>query len=248
MSNMILSSTQAPLPLAHLVESFNYFENIESVAQHYTILPDGLCDIILFFDQQKALVDIRFSGIWNREINVEGPPNYSVCVVSMYPLAAEYLLKFPIANYFNTYNSVAFFDSIFCYGSVYSFDQVVAIFTQYFLAGLKPIDNRKVELFELIRSTKGHISVEEIERKIFWSQRQIHRYFTEWLGLSPKAYLNIIRCFNTYDQVRQGELYPSLAYTDQSHFIKELKKHTGNTPKQLFAKYNSGVQYYGVRS
>lgn len=243
---MIITSETASPSLAYLVESFNYFENIEGISQHYTILPDGLCDIILFFDRNKALVDIRFSGIWNREIYVEGPPFHSVCVISLYPLAAEYLLGFPIAKYFNAYQQVAFANAVISQGKTYSFHDVVAIFTQHFTAKLVTIDNRKIELFDVIRGSKGEITVDEIERKIFWSQRQIHRYFTEWLGISPKAYINIIRCFNTYNHIKKGELYPSLAFTDQSHFIKELKKHTGSTPKQLFAKYNAGIRYFGV--
>ena len=51
--------------------------------------------------------------------------------------------------------------------------------------------------------------------------------------------MNIQRGFNTYFDINQGNLALQLnKYYDQSHFIKEIKKHTGVSPKELFKNKN----------
>jgi hypothetical protein len=47
---------QAPSPNpAHFIESLSYFENTKELPYHYTILPDGLCEIVLCFDEKDKL-------------------------------------------------------------------------------------------------------------------------------------------------------------------------------------------------
>ena len=58
------------------------------------------------------------------------------------------------------------------------------------------------------------------------------------MGVSLKAYLNIQKCYSSYFHIRDGEFYPTNEYFDQSHFIREIKKHTGKTPKELYKKQN----------
>lgn len=242
MANITFSNTAPAAYLISFVESFSYFENDNGIAHHYTILPDGLCDIVLFFDMENKLLDTQFYGIWNREIDVDVPANNNVLVISLYPTAAQYLLKFSIKSFLNNYRSVNDFNHLLDPTVSYPFNDIVEIFTKYFTGQLQQIDQRTIDLFCLIRERKGEIFISEIEKRLFWNQRQMNRYFNEWFGLSLKSYLNIIRCFATYSQVKQGDFKPSLSFTDQSHFSKELKKHTGNTPRQLFLKYNFPLQ------
>jgi AraC-like DNA-binding protein len=187
---------------------------------------------------EDKLLYTQLYGIWNKEIHADVPPLNNVIVIAMYPIAAEYLLRNSISNFFNTYQSITKFHELIQTDTRYSFQNIIDVFSNHFDEKLKKIDSRKIELFQLIRQTKGQTTIEETENKIFWTQRQMNRYFSECLGVSLKAYLNIIRCSHTYNQVNQGELNPSSDFTDQSHFIKELKKHTGSTPKQLFTKFN----------
>ena len=106
-------------------------------------------------------------------------------------------------------------------------------------------DNRKIETFNLLFNSFGSLTVEELSNKVFWSSRQINRYFKNSFGLSLKTYANILRCSASYTDIRQGELSPSLNYYDQSHFIKEIKKYTGSNPKELHQNKNDRfLQFY----
>ena len=45
-------------------------------------------------------------------------------------------------------------------------------------------------------------------------------------------------CLNEAKHFKKGQLYPEQKYFDQSHFIKDLKKYTGNNPTELFENKN----------
>ncbi|MNT47860.1 Helix-turn-helix domain protein [compost metagenome] len=96
----------------------------------------------------------------------------------------------------------------------------------------------KQKLFELITKSRGEITVKELAGKICWSSRQINRYFQNWLGLTLKSYVNIVRFSNSLKQLKEENFYPELNYGDQSHFIREVKKYAGVTPTILSKNEN----------
>jgi AraC-like DNA-binding protein len=110
----------------------------------------------------------------------------------------------------------------------------------------KQIDNRKQKLFELIYATNGAISVKELSQKVFWSRPQINRYFNQQFGLSLKAYCDIIRFHSSFQHIKKGKLSPEENFADQSHFIKEVKKFSNATPKQLKANQNERFVQFSV--
>jgi len=99
-------------------------------------------------------------------------------------------------------------------------------------------DNSKRALFQLIYDRAGLITVKEIADTIHWSSRQINRYFNEWFGMTLKTYCTILRYRASFKNIRDGKLFPEEHYTDQAHFIKEIKKFSGVTPKELLRNTN----------
>lgn len=97
----------------------------------------------------------------------------------------------------------------------------------------KKVDQRKKKLFDLIYTSHGAIQVKELSEQAFWSSRQINRYFNEQFGISPKKYCNIVRLGSSFKHISEGRLFPEQNFTDQNHFIKEIKKYAGVTPKEL---------------
>jgi AraC-like DNA-binding protein len=97
----------------------------------------------------------------------------------------------------------------------------------------KNIDSRKKKLFELIYSSNGSMPVKELSEQVFWSSRQINRYFNQQFGISLKAYCRLLRLGSSFKHISEGRLFPEQAFTDQNHFIKEVKKYAGVTPKEL---------------
>ena len=106
------------------------------------------------------------------------------------------------------------------------------------LGSQKGIDSRKQNLFNLLYQTNGEQTVEEYSQQVFWTSRQINRYFNDRFGISLKSYCKILKCFASFKHIRKGQLYPQQNYFDQSHFIKDLKKLTGHNPTALFENKN----------
>jgi AraC-like DNA-binding protein len=93
-------------------------------------------------------------------------------------------------------------------------------------------------MFELIYSTNGAITVKELSEKVFWSSRQINRYFNQYYGISLKTYCSVLRFRASLGHIAQGELFPNGDFFDQTHFIKEIKKFSGAIPKELSQNKN----------
>jgi AraC-like DNA-binding protein len=111
------------------------------------------------------------------------------------------------------------------------------------------IDSRKQELFDLIYASNGTVTVKELSEKVFWSSRQINRYFNQQFGLSLKAYCNILRFRASFQYIKEGKLFPQQNFADQSHFIKEVKKLAGVSPKELKRNKNDRfIQFSMLRS
>lgn len=66
----------------------------------------------------------------------------------------------------------------------------------------------------------------------------MNRYFNQTFGLSLKAYCNILRFRASIEHIKQGKLFPELNFSDQAHFIKEVKKLSGVVPKELSKNEN----------
>lgn len=92
---------------------------------------------------------------------------------------------------------------------------------------------------------KEIFNVQELSEKVFWTSRQINRYFNLTFGLSLKDYLNILRCNQTYKDISNNKLSIQSKYFGQSHFIKEIRKYTGVTPTEL--KKNKNDRFLQLR-
>ncbi len=88
----------------------------------------------------------------------------------------------------------------------------------------KNIDQRRLSLFELINQNNGEIKVEAMATAIGWTARSINRYFSKWLGITLKTYIDIIKFSNALKQLKSGTFYPELDYAEQSHFFTVLIK------------------------
>ena len=229
--------------LADFVKRFWKFSNPTANTQHYTILPDGYFDLIVTISNNK-LDNISLYGIWTKQFEVKILANTTVLGITFKPIATDYILKQSIADILNSSKVLA---KTFWNIDNLPFNDFTSFVTQLstIISTNIKTDNRKIETFNLLFNSFGSLTVEELSNKVFWSSRQINRYFKNSFGLSLKTYANILRCSASYTDIRQGELSPSLNYYDQSHFIKEIKKYTGSNPKELHQNKNDRfLQFY----
>lgn len=95
------------------------------------------------------------------------------------------------------------------------------------------------DIVESISNTNGTVTISEIQKKFFITERQLQRKFQKYIGLSPKFYSRIIRFNHIFQLLKEKrlswlEITHLSGYFDQSHFIRDFKAFTGEEPSNYF--------------
>lgn len=221
--------------LENYIECFWEHANNSSVNKSFTIFPDSFFKVI-FEWQNGVLKAFYLTGIWTNEITISIPAHTTLIGIKFKILASEYIFNREFASIKDSNHNlnINFWNmQDFNFTDLPGLAGYVEATVLNILEEGKAPQANKLQLSQLLYSVNGNISVEEVSNQINWSNRQISRYLNKYLGVSLKTYLNIQKCYASYIQIREGEFYPKNDYYDQAHFIKEIKKHTGKTPKEL---------------
>ena len=89
-----------------------------------------------------------------------------------------------------------------------------------------------------IEVRQGCIDVKTMAKAFGYSISSLERKFKKYIGLSPKAYANIVR----FRQAAQQEDHQSLFY-DQSHYIKNCRKYTDKVPADIHESAEISLPY-----
>lgn len=224
--------------LAGFVEVFWMIQNNSEAGKEIVILPDGRFDII-FSGSLSDPFHATLRGLDTEPGQTTIPSKMVMFGISFKLLAIEYLLNIKVASVLNDGHRLpADFWNI-TIDDLDDFETFCNKASEKMLTLVKPgIDNRKKELFDLIYASNGSLTVKELSEKVYWSSRQINRYFNQQFGISLKAYCNILRFRTSLQQIRDGKLFPEQNFADQTHFIKEIKKFSGVVPKELSKNQN----------
>jgi AraC-like DNA-binding protein len=219
--------------ISHFVHSFWMLENKTGKDIPSTVLPNGMVDLTMMKmkgeDWQLFLRGI--DTVPNKVTITEGT---KIFTIGFKLLAVEYVLGNSIKELLNDGKNLA--DGFWRFGKsdLRNLETFCKKSTQK-IKSISPenIDNRKRKLFELIYSSQGSVTVKELSAKSYWSSRQINRYFNDHFGISTKGYCKLLRLGASFKHISEGKLSPEQNFTDQNHFIKEIKKYAGVTPKEL---------------
>ncbi len=209
-------------------------ENLETIG-----LPDGRIDLSLIQTPENPF-EIRLLGLGTKQYEKGLIPANSVTFVISFKLPAiEYIFHESIADLLNSGKILENDFWNFNKSDLENFElfcKKASLKIQSLL--VKEIDTRKQKLFKLIYETNGELTVKKFSEKSNWSSRQINRYFQHYFGLSLKEYCSILRFRASLEHIAKGKLFPEENFSDQTHFIKEIKKISGSLPKELFKNKN----------
>jgi len=98
---------------------------------------------------------------------------------------------------------------------------------------------------DFILTNKGDFSVKQLVEHTAYTERHLERKFKECIGLNPKKFGNVIRLHhflkllkNKSDTTNLTAICYDAGFSDQSHLIKDFRKHTGISPREYL--FNSG--------
>ena len=124
----------------------------------------------------------------------------------------------------------------------HSTQQCLALLTSFLVDKLKKAKTRDTLIEEslcLIHQSVGNITVKALLEFLDISERQFERRFSQTVGISPLSYIRVRRFNEAIRLMKSGqydtltEVAYALNFHDQSHFIRDIKRFTGVTPKSL---------------
>lgn len=224
--------------IADFVECFWMVQNSTGIEKEVVVMPDASFDLVISKDNNEPFqIYLLGLGTLYDKRKIEG--NTKMFFISFKLLALEYLFHQSIAGLVNDFQILPnnFWD--FKESDLNDFE-AISIKASDKIKKLIPanIDNRKQKLFGLLYASNGEMTIAALSEKSFWSSRQINRYFTQYVGLSLKAYCVILRFKASFEQIEKGELFPELNFSDQAHFSREVKKLSGVNPRELHKNEN----------
>ncbi|WP_288447345.1 helix-turn-helix transcriptional regulator [uncultured Chryseobacterium sp.] len=100
------------------------------------------------------------------------------------------------------------------------------------------------ESLQMIMEKKGNITVSSIARSLKCSERHLQKSFKNFIGISPKLFINIIKLRDALDDIvypidklqTMTEVAVSNGYYDQPHFNNAFASFIGKTPKNFNGK------------
>lgn len=237
-TEIIYHIAQPGAEIAHLVDSFWMLQNNSDQEKEIVLLPDGRIDLFFSFSANEPF-HVNLLGLETEAAKTALAAHTTIFAISFRLLAIEYILETSVAALIDgglilpadfwgfSVGDTADFEA-FCIKAANAVKKHMP----------EVIDPRKEKLFELIYATMGAMPVKELSEKVYWSARQINRYFTQQFGISLKAYCNILRFRASFSHIKAGKLFPEQNFSDQAHFIKAVKKLSGVLPKDLARNQN----------
>lgn len=219
------------------VSTFWSVHNTET-KRDITLIPDAFFDVILAKDKE-GIVEIWLVGLGTAFEEHKQMEPKTLFGVSFTLLAAEYIFNRSIAELKNEATQLPTDLWGITAADFSDLNQLQAKITCEIIKRMpQVIDPRKKKLFDLLYESKGELTVGELSEKSGWASRQINRYFNAQFGLSLKTYCTILRLSHSFEQLKKGDFFPLLNFSDQPHFIREVKRFTGVSPKELFKNKN----------
>jgi AraC-like DNA-binding protein len=111
---------------------------------------------------------------------------------------------------------------------------------RYFGARLSIVRTSIFPMIIDINNRMGIISVIELAKNHYTTERQLQRLFKQEMGIGPKDFINFVRYQFAIQAIRSADATKSLfdiafetGYYDHAHLTNEVKKYTGNPPSRL---------------
>lgn len=232
-NNFYYKAVEPDEAFADFVENIGMFHNRSNKAMEVVLLPDGRIDLF-FMQSESEPFKVSLIGLETIPEQQVIPANTLAFKITFKPLGVEYLLQTSITDILNSGKVLPTDFWNISNDDLKDFE----VFHSKIATKLKQllpakIDERKRELFKLVYRSNGEIKIQQLSEEISWSSREINRYFNKQFGLSLNAFCKILRFKASLEHIAKGRLFPELNFTDQTHFIKEIKKFSGVVPSEL---------------
>ncbi len=271
---MIFRTHIPRFPLDQFIEVLIYFEGIEHAHSVDRFLPNGDTEILIDFNdtpqfiydneslkQIQACHNVWASGVRTEPITIPSGTNSTMIVISFKKGKAYPFFPFPMDEI-----SDCVVDVDLVWGSDFAdlrekvletkdIDLRFGIVEEFLLRTFqsKFVANPCVAFAvnEIVRQP-DQINIGRMNQKIGYSQKHFISMFKKQVGITPKAYLKIMRFQKAISEIEHAGdidwaiLSNDCGFYDQAHFINDFKVFSGFTPEEYTKRKNNYLNYVPV--
>ena len=241
------------LRLQHLIETYWVADGVIENPVTQRILPDGCVDIIFDFGSNNSSVQNqtglpKLVGTMTSLLTISYQPGrVQMMGIRFAPAGITAFTRMPVSGITNRNLELPLSETLFdksFYERLpdmeYMQERIIYI-NAYFLARMHKLylpDKQIRYAISLIQNNNGHVSVREIAGEVCLSERQFERKFKTTIGISPKAFSNImrfrsvLRYMEAHPDESMYEIAIACGYHDHSHMNKEFKRLGNLSPSE----------------
>lgn len=242
--------------LADYIESYMVVSSEQEVTN--TVLPETLPLLTfryhgdfhyIIHDQSTVMPAVALSGLRSSVKNVYLAKQTGVFIVRFKELAFASFFKEPLHYFFEkgiSFNALSLRHKTSAIEArLYEAedDHKRILLVETFLTSLlkeKTKDQLIETALQKIKVLKGNIKIKELANSLNISQDAFEKRFRWAAGLSPKRFSTLVKMEyavkNKTAHQSITDIALTLGYFDESHFIKDFKSFSGQTPFQYFKK------------
>jgi len=252
---MQFNRIEPPHNIKNFIECYWTIDDEASMPAQQKIVPDGFPEIIFHYgnpykilitDKWEVQTNFLLAGQITKFFLLENTGKTGVFGIKFKPAALYQLFNLSMEGYNDKVVSLDNTD----HPDLKRMQEILSINTTHKsrIAQLNSFFGTLIQTNELvpgiisqaidrINKKKGMVTVSELSKKGFLSERQFLNQFKQQVGLSPKLYSRIVRLSYIFQLVKEKkDSWTSLAYEaayfDQAHFIRDFKIFTGHNPGQ----------------
>jgi len=250
----VLASKQ----LAPYIKHYIFLDNAGTAVQKLRLFSDGNTGFV-FSVKKRLISEIKpetkeylpasfLYGQLNSFKDLYSENQITIIIVVFQPNGINQLLGIPASEF---YNSIIPVEDVFGEKATVLEEKLskqnnqerISLLNHFFSSMIttKPTYNQLLinHSLHFITCCNGHFSVKQLIEYTGFTERQLERKFKESVGLNPKKFGNIVRLHHFLkllkdkpSDVNLTSICYDAGFSDQSHLIKEFKKHTGITPRE----------------
>lgn len=271
----MLYKTYIPdLPLSQFIECMIYYEGFSFEHTVDRFLPNGDTEILIDFNDSpqyiydneslkeiQACHNIWASGIRTEPITIPSGSHARMMVIMCKKGMAYPFFPFPMDEFVDSV-----IDADLIWGTIFAdlrekllemkdVDMIFKAAEEFLVSNfLGPaLINPCVEyaVAEIIRQP-DQVNLSRLSAKIGYSQKHFISMFKRQVGVTPKAYLKILRFQKAISDIEHStrvdwtDISHDCGFYDQAHFINDFKSFSGFTPEQYLRQKNDLLNYVPV--
>jgi len=258
-------------PLNQFIDIFIYFEGVQHAHAVDRFLPNGDTEILIdFHDTPQYVYDnntlkeiqachhVWASGLRTEPITIPSGNGSAMMVIAFKKGKAAAFFAFPMDEIAD-----CVVDADLVWGGDFGYLRERLLATKDISLRFAMVERFLVKKFQAqlalnpcvdfaireMTNQPDRISIARMNARIGYSQKHFTEMFRKQVGVTPKAYLKImrfqkaVRCIDAADSIDWGRISQDCGFYDQAHFINDFKHFSGFTPVK-YAEIQTNYQNY----